>query len=148
MSIIFEGNNKKLSFDIIDYEFSKKKVKDEYDLNWLTVRIVYSENGTEHTYKDNCLLAFELKEIANAFENVANGQETGYILEFLEPNLLIALTKPDDYCSVQIRFMYDMVDGDWKDIYVTQKLDKQHLLSTTRQFQELCAKYPYREAIQ
>ncbi len=91
---------------------------------------------------------FELQEIATAFENTANGRETGYILEFLEPYLLIALTKADDYCSVQIRFMYDMVDGDWKDIYVTQKLDKQHLLSITHQFQELCAKYPYREAIQ
>ena len=144
MSIIFEGNNKKLSFEIVGYEYFQKRGKDGDDLNWLKVRIFYSEDGKERFYEQNCLQTFELKEIATAFENVANGHETGYILEFLEPYLTIAITKPDEDCTVQIRFVYDMVDGDWKDIYVTQKLDNQQLHMMTKQFQDLCNKYPHR----
>lgn len=126
------------------YEFPMQKGMDEFDANWLTVKIDYSEDGHSASYTDNCLLADELEDLTEGIRDIISGKESRMILEFMEPYLKFSLTKVKDIYAVQIRFIYDTSE-DWKEIYITQSMDKYELCKMRDIFQSLCDRFPVRK---
>lgn len=144
MNIIFTEKDKKLEFSIIDYEFPLQKDMDNFDANWLTVKIDYSEGDSSASYTDNCILADELEAMTDGIENIVSGKETGIITDFMEPYLKFSLTKVGYIYAVQIRFVYDTT-GSWKEIYISQGMDKNELCKMRDSFRTLCHSFPYRK---
>lgn len=142
MNITFTEKDKKLEFSIIGYEFPLQKGMDEFDANWLTVKIDYSEGDSSASYTDNCLLADELENMTEGIENIISGKETGIITDFTEPYLKFSLTKIDYTYAVQIRFVYDT---SWKEIYISQGMNKDELCKMRDSLRTLCNSFPYRK---
>lgn len=146
MSVIFTENNKvlELSIDGYEYDYSpddNTKPTDSYDSNWLTVRVDYSENGNSHTYKDNCLLTFELDSLSEDIDKIINGSESGLITDFLEPILKLSITAAGGLYAVQIRFVYDLSDV-WRDVYISQTMTLDELRQLNEQIKEMAALFP------
>ena len=146
MSIEFKENNKRLLFDVLGYEFPHiKKDCDSYDANWLTVSISYADPNLSFNDRDNCLLSFELEQMTEAIDAIAEGKETGTIQTFLEPYLTFSVTGTGSGYAFQIRFVYDTADGIWKDVYICQEMSLSELIEMNNEFKAIYAKYPCRE---
>jgi len=106
--MIFKGiNNQTVEFRIKNYQFPE--ISDcEYDSNWLLVYLkVKSDCGNWETV-DPSLLARDLKDIIEWFEQLSNDIETNSdILTFMEPNLEFRLTKKNAD-KKQIRITFDL----------------------------------------
>lgn len=144
MSIVFEEGTKRLVFSITGYQFPLKSGINDYDANWLMVQIDYSNANTENTYIEPCLLSDELESLANDIGGIIQGKETGMITDFLEPNLKLLITKVGELYAIQVRFVYEMSDSGWKEIYVCQGLDKHGLQNLYNSFKALSSEYPVR----
>lgn len=149
MSVVFSESGKRgkllsLSIDGYEFDYSPDEITsktDKYDMNWLTVRIDYSENGKEYTYTDNCLLAFELHELTEDIDKIINGLETGFITENIEPFLRFAVTVAGGIYAVQVRFVYD-TSHEWKEIYISQAMTLNELCETNEKLKELSRRFP------
>lgn len=141
--IVFSEGKKKIIFDVIGYQFSYSK-DDEYDANWLTIQIDYSFGNHSQKYQDSCILTWELKEFSDAIDSIARGEETGYISEFMEPYLKIAVTRVDEIYAVQIRFVYDALSDPWKEIYISQGFDDDRFNEFNEALKQLNVKFPIR----
>ncbi len=149
MGIIFTESGKCMDFSVIKYEFdyTPNELSDKgksFDANWLTVKVVYSESGNTYTYKDNCLLACELLSLTEDIDDIISGKETGLITDFIEPNLKFAFTMAGEICAVQIRFIYDMSDGEWKEIYISQSMTINELHEMNEKMKEFSRLFPER----
>ncbi len=145
MAITFQENSKRLVFDILGYQFPNiAKGDDDYDANWLTVSIEYSDGQLSFQKTDYCLLSFELEELIGKMDGIISGAETGLMTDFLEPYLALAVTKAENTYAVQIRYVYDTTDGIWKDVYICQSMSLQELIDLRNHFKTLYEKYPQR----
>lgn len=120
--IIFQEKNKKLELDITGYQYENCRGLDEYDSNWVMVRVNYSDPDLFFDFADPCLLNFELKEFVDEIQELEL-TETGLIKNFIEPYLSMIITKIDDDFAFQIRFVYEMTEEGWKEAYICQKFD-------------------------
>lgn len=145
MNIVFKEGRKRLALSISGYEFSLKKDIDWYDANWLVVQVDYSDDDGEKTYTAPCLLTNELESLKDDIGDILQGEETGMITDFLEPSLKLSITRVDEFYAVQIRFVYEMSESGWKEVYVSQGMDKQGLQNLRDSFQALSNEYPVRE---
>ena len=143
MAVAFSENNKRLVLDILGYQFPNiNKSDDDYDSNWLTVSMAYSDEQLSFQQTDHCLLSFELRELIGAIDGILSGAETGYISDFLEPYLAFAATRTNDMYAVLIIFIYDV--SAWNDVYICQGMTRQELNDLNLQLKFLYEKYPYR----
>lgn len=142
--IIFSERDKTLELDITGYQYENCRGLDEYDSNWVMVRVKYSDPDLSFNFADPCLLNFELKEFIDEIQELEL-TETGLIKNFIEPYLAMAITKIDDDFAFQIRFVYDTTEESWKEAYICQKFDLQGLRNLKDQFRRLYDKFPYRK---
>lgn len=142
--ILLSDDNKNILFDIIDYEFSYFKKMDYYDANWLTVNIRYTDNYTDKSYTDNCILTYELDDLVKQIDNIIDGKESGLITEFMEPYLKFSVTKTKDIYAVQIRFVCETVE-EWKEVYVSQGMNVNELVEMRNGLDNLRKKFPERQ---
>ncbi len=147
MSLVFTEGEKKIEFNVINYEYPERVATEDYDYdaNWLTVEIAYSCGDDKNTYYDSCLLTSELIELIDRIDDLLAGKETGFITDFMEPYLKFSVTKVGDLFAVQIRFVYDTADGQWKEIYVSQGVSFQELKSLSLAGRQLCERFPERK---
>ena len=142
--ILFSDGNKNILFDITDYEFIYCKKMDYYDANWLTVNIRCTDNCTDKSYKDNCILTYELDNLVKQIDNIIDGKESGLITEFMEPYLKFSITKTKDIYAVQIRFVCDTTE-EWKEVYVSQGMNVKELVEMRNGLDKLRKKFPVRQ---
>lgn len=142
--IIFQEKDKKLELDITGYQYENCRGLDEYDSNWVMVRVNYSDPDLSFDCTDPCLLNFELKEFADEIQELEL-TETDLIKNFIEPYLSMAITKIDDDFAFQIRFVYEMTEEGWKEAYICQKYDLQGLRNLNNEFRRLYNKFPLRK---
>ncbi len=144
MSIILTENNKRLELDILGYEFPDAE-GDYFDANWLNVGIRYDDGNLYFRQIDSCLLAFELAELTETLDAILEGRETGTATDFMEPYLTLSVTRTGERFDVQARFVYD-TDGPWRDVSVSQGMDRRELAAMNAELKQLYARFPRREA--
>ena len=150
MSLVFIEGEKKIEFNVINYQYPERVATEDYDYdaNWLMVEIAYSNRAETNTYNDPCLLTYEFIDLIDGIDEILAGRETGYITDFMEPYLQFSVTKVGDLFAVQIRFVYDTTDGQWKEIYVSQGMSYQELNAFSQAGRLLCEQFPERKRCQ
>lgn len=144
--MVIQDKNVKVEFRIVGYQFPdsphSKKNDFSYDANWLNIEIVY-QNGIEcNTYKDSCLLTYELKDTINDIQNLLTSKQTAFISEYMEPYLKFAVSKVDDKFNLILFFVYDTIDGEWLSFTVTETISREGLLSIKDELQSYLNQYP------
>ena len=145
--MLITENNKSLSFNITGYQYPdiKSKKKDyNYDANWLICEITYLEDSLREVYEDACLLTCELDEIIEGLSKVIDGEEGGYISEFLEPYLRISITNINDNIIITIHFVYEVSDKAWKKRKVSCAINKEDAAKILCELQDFKKMYPER----
>ena len=109
MKIVEENNS--IRFDVLGYQFPKcmnSKPNDyNYDANWLTIKVTYTTSEGTNEYTDSCLLTYELNEVVTGIDNLIGSRQSGYISDFMEPYLKIAIAKSGENYVFQFYFVYD-----------------------------------------
>ena len=84
--ITFSNNNQKIDIEVEGYAYPFSK--DEWDSNWLSIKVCIKEllNGEEWELNDTCLLTMELKDLKNWFKELHNKNDDSKI-KFIEPTL-------------------------------------------------------------
>ena len=145
--MLIEENNKSLRFNVIGYQFPdlhSTKNDYNYDANWLTCEINYSDRENNNTYRDSCLLTCELEELIEALSKILNGEPGGYISEFMEPYLQISISKADDKIMFVIHFVYDTSKNGWKKCKVSSLVEQDKALCFLEELKGLQKCYPER----
>ena len=70
MSLIFIEGEKKIEFNVINYQYPERVATEDYDYdaNWLMVEIAYSNRAEKNTYYDPCLLTYEFIDLIDGIE--------------------------------------------------------------------------------
>ncbi|NLG96567.1 MAG: hypothetical protein GX491_04320 [Chloroflexi bacterium] len=76
---------------ILGYQFPDAE-GEQYDANWLIVRVDVESPRGSWTATDPCLLTYEAAQLAEWIEKVAQGEPVQPGMKFLEPALLFRLT--------------------------------------------------------
>lgn len=143
-----EDKNKTIEFGVIGYQFpnaGRSKPNDpDYDANWLTVQVSYTEDETTASFQDSCVLTWELKEMADALSEILDGRETAYISDFMEPYLKFAVARAGDQFTFTIDFVCGATNGEWKKICATQLLDRDRLSAIREEVKQHLTTYPAR----
>ncbi len=144
--MIIQDKNAKIEFRIVGYQFPdctpSKKNDFNYDANWLNIEVIY-QNGTEYnTYKDSCLLTYELEDTINNIQDLLTSKQTAFISDYMEPYLKFAVSKVDDKFTLILFFVYDTVDGEWLSFTVTELISREDLLSIKDEMQSYLKQYP------
>ncbi len=146
--MILHQGNKRIEFTIASYQYPEmegSKEKFDYDANWLMCDVRYSDDETNETYQDACLLTDELEDMVTEFSGIFDGSEEGYISDFMEPYLKVAAARVDEKKMMIIfQFVYDTTDGIWKDRKVTALLSQEKAAEAVQDLKELVSKYPRR----
>jgi hypothetical protein len=143
MAVIITEGDKRLEFSIISYEFPFRR-NDEYDDNWLVIKIDYYEDGKLKTYTDPSILTFELEILIKDINGIMSGRKTSLITDFLENYLEFSVTKKGDIYAVQIKFIYDTMSEEWKEICVSQDMSLGELRLMNEGLKYYLYKFPYR----
>lgn len=146
MKIVEENNS--IQFDVLGYQFpkcEKSKPNDyNYDANWLTIKVTYTTSGGTNEYTDSCLLTYELNEVVTGINNLIGLKQSGYISDFIEPYLKIAIAKSDENFVFQLHYIYDTSGGDWKTISAVETLSTQQLIEIKEKFVSILVAFPDR----
>ena len=94
------------TFDLrtVGYEFSDlEPVPDRFDANWLTIEVKITDlNGASFTFRDSCLLTWDVKALASWFDRIARGENTEAALTFMEPILLFVFDRAGSPAVVRV----------------------------------------------
>ncbi|KAA9298516.1 MULTISPECIES: hypothetical protein [Aerococcus] len=143
--IVFTEEDKRLTVDILGYEFKDLSANDDiFDRNWLKLEFSYSDSVKSFKQVDPCLLSFELGEIIESIHWLISGKETEVLRTFTEPYLSLAITQIDSCYVFQISFVYDTKDNDWKEVCLYQTLDCEELKQLNLQLKDFFQRYPVR----
>ena len=145
--MILRQGNKNIEFSIASYQYPEEKGSKEefdYDANWLVCELGYSDAEINETYKDACLLTYELEEIVDEFSKILAGSEDGYISDFMEPYLKVAAARVDEKIVVIFQFVYDTTDGVWKDRKIKALLSQEAATEMLQELKGLVSEYPRR----
>lgn len=135
-----------IEFTIDSYQYPEMKSSKEfdYDANWLICKIVYSDERCNETYKDACLLTDELADFEKNMLHIVEGSEDSYISDFMEPYLKIAIAKCEEKIMLIFHFVYDTLDGIWKERKICQLLSYEEAKLILNDLKELINNYPKR----
>jgi hypothetical protein len=92
---VYLNGNDGITFklEIVDYQFPDEEYE-EYDSNWLLVRVSASLPAGAWTVTDPCLLTYEVARLADWLDAVATGSEAANETGFVEPNLWFQVVRP------------------------------------------------------
>lgn len=82
-----------VEIEIAGYQFPEA-VEEEYDSNWLMVRLSASLPQGSWTVTDPFLLTYEVARLADWLDTVAQGSETTSEIGFIEPSVWFQVVRP------------------------------------------------------
>lgn len=142
--ILITDNTKSIRFDVFDYQFEFKRTMDEFDANWLTVIIEYSDNSVKQTYMDSCILTYELEDTIKEIDLIIDNKKTELVSEFMEPYLNFSVIRAKDIFTFQISFVYSTLEDDKKEHIVSQEFNLNEIININNILKEYLNKFPYR----
>jgi hypothetical protein len=88
---------------ITGYQFPDRQTE-EYDSNWLQIegRVQHPNGGW--TFRDPCLLTYEVASLADWLDRVGSGSDAKSSIGFLEPNLSLELLTSSPHLSIRVYF--------------------------------------------
>jgi hypothetical protein len=102
--VILEGTKgRRLELTLVGYEFPDE-ADDEWDANWLVVRISAADPPDAWTAEDPCLLTREVDELADWLDGAADPGAAVDDLEFEEPHLMLERVEVDGAGVVRVWF--------------------------------------------
>lgn len=102
--VLLEGTDgRRLELTLVGYEFPDLE-DDEWDADWLVVRISAADDPDVWTAEDPCLLTWEVDELADWLDAVADAPGAVHDLEFIEPNLTFERIEVDGAGGVRAWF--------------------------------------------
>lgn len=140
--------NSSFQFEIINYQFPDS-FSNEYDENWLMIKINIIQDELKWSKVDPCLLTWEVKEIADWFYKLANNQKLkNRELRFTEPNLGFAWAKiTDEKFRISIYFDAELLPPGWdksKECFIDFELKKSELRNTGKMLENELKRHPVR----
>jgi hypothetical protein len=145
------GDGSEVELRLTRYQFPEIE-DDHWDSNWLMVALrVQSPQGSWHT-EDPALLTWEVRDLANWFEALANTQQEERELVFLEPCLGFRVTKQTaDTVNLQVRLGHEFRPpwfDSWQKARVTLALSPDDLRLAAESLREELARFPIRSVHQ
>jgi hypothetical protein len=102
--VILEGaNGERLELTLVAYQFPEVE-DDMWDANWLEVRISAADDPDAWTADDPCLLTWEVDELADWLDAVAESRAPVAEIEFIEPSLMLERIEVDGAAVVRVWF--------------------------------------------
>jgi len=105
MKLCDEGSGDYLSLALVGYEFAE--VTDEWDSNWLRVQVEVSLNGRSWTTVAPCLDTYNVRDLADWLQQVADGVVSTQRLGFTEPSLTFEFVD-GDASRIRLRIWLEM----------------------------------------
>ena len=140
-----EEENKSIEFSVLDYQFPDlEDDADEYDANWLTVQVVYTEGGADMTFTDSCILSWEIGSFLSELTKVIDGEIDSCCSEFMEPYLSFSVQRIGDRFEFEMRFICDVENDEAGVICVTQICDETELRDIYEDLSEFDDEFPHR----
>jgi hypothetical protein len=130
-----------LSITALDYKFAE--ASNEYDANWLIVRIKLLSEGLEAGFDDKCLLTMELLSFHDALDALLKGYEDKAELSPMEPYLWASVRKQDSLGHYQSRIVLRLPNTDAK-IDVSCELDQTDLHAAISSLKAINRRLPVR----
>ncbi len=140
--VLYE-NDKSIEFEIEGYQYPQASDLD-YDANWLLCRIKYTQNGESEEYRDACLQTVELSELADVLSDIIDGNDNGYISDFLEPYIRISIARIEGQIMFQFHYFYDASKEVWRERKVVSSLDVNKSIEILHFLHRMVEMYPVR----
>ena len=88
-------NNNKVKLDFIIEGYAYPFAKDDWDANWLQLKIVLHDfvNNEKYENSDSCLLTMELLDLKNWFVKIKEGKMVTGDIKFIEPNIAFEINE-------------------------------------------------------
>ena len=144
-----QGKDTSFEINIVNYQFPK--AREEYDSNWLVMRIKVRDKEKSWQVTDACLLTWEIKWLCKWFKKIINNEE-GKELIFMEPNLRFIKSKKTDknicirvYFELEARpkWAYSNIVGE-EDLWIDLMPSKSELNSAINDLRAQLKKFPER----
>ena len=145
--MLIRNGDKSLSFTVERYEYPDCKssnTSNEYDANWLMLKVTWSDDNGKQIYQGACLLAWELQEIPKELGRIIAGDELLYLSDFMEPYLKLVFANADQQILTGIEFVYDTTDGVWKSHKLVETMSIKDAKKLVEELNTLCEKYHVR----
>ena len=102
--VILEGTNgRRFELTLVGYEFPDEQ-DDEWDANWLVVRISAADDPDAWTAEEARLLTWEVDDLADWLDAVAESPAAVAEIEFTEPDLMFERIDGDGAACVRVWF--------------------------------------------
>ena len=138
---------------VVDYEYPEIQFE-EYDSNWLLIRMHVVHPRGEWTSVDPSLLTYEVEALANRFDAIAKGDHVDVVQRFTEPNLSLRLL--DQHLESRLLAVYFNLENPvpWarhtvalaEDLFVEFPLSEVDLARAAEELRHELAQYPQRAA--
>ncbi len=133
------------SLDIESYEFPDCEPVGngfDYDANWLTAKITYTDEEGAREYNESCLLTCELTDTAEGLSAVLSGQAPFYISDYLEPYFKVAFMKTENGYILGMEFVYET--GQWRKHRLSQAFSAEEAQKLTGELKAAALRFPVR----
>jgi hypothetical protein len=145
------GADGSFELTILGYQFPQLATE-EYDSNWLNIRVQVQHQRGRWSAQDACLLTYEAAALADWFEAIAVGREVEVERSFIEPNLLFQLRAERAgtrilrvYFELELRPKWAPYDGaPEEDLFLDLPAQPTQLTAAAESLRTQLARYPQR----
>lgn len=96
-----------LKLEIVDYEFPEQETE-EYDSNWLMIRLDVTHPNGNWSVTNPCLLTYEVIYLAEWLDGILDGKKDDRGIRFIEPGLEFDLTGSNESVNKYLRVTFHM----------------------------------------
>lgn len=145
------GPSGSLELTFLGYQFPHLATE-EYDSNWLNIRVRVQHPRGRWSAQDACLLTYEAAALAHWLDAVALGREQEAEHGFLEPNLLFQVRTQDPgtrvlrvYFELELRPKWAPYDGaPEEDLFLDFPVEPAQLSAAAGSLRAQLTRYPQR----
>jgi hypothetical protein len=143
--IELKNEHSSFKFEIIGYQFPD--YSNEYDGNWLMIKVTVIKDSLKWSKTDPCLFTWEIQEIAEWFDKVANNQKLkSSWIRFTEPSLWFNYAEiTNEKVRVSIYFDAELLPPNWdenKECFIDFELTKNELINAGKILRDELKKHP------
>lgn len=139
--------NQLVELSIVGYQFDDEERLDEYDYNWLYIKLNADLNNKSYTVTYPALLTWELRNLSKWFKDLSINKVKKVELEFLEPCISFELlsSKTEKIKQIRINLALEFSQSTSDDgLSVIFEADSQTLKNYSIQIKEDLEEFPER----
>lgn len=148
---LINKNQTNFELDIAGYQYPGMETE-EYDSNWLMIRIKVKHSKGEWQSTDPSLLTYEAKELAQWLEKIGRNEPVEEEMAFIEPNLSFSLAEKNKYLRIyfELESRPSWAACNWAnkgDLWLDIEIENNNLLEAAGDLNEQLLNYPQRAAV-